>query len=170
MSLWLRPHIKNYSKFGAAQSELTGFFRHHNAENSGKPRLPVKIGLAADDGPHGGAGGDRRWGPADPSLAGAGGGSIVVPTLETFGVKLVAGAATAAGLSGAPFVRHGARTLSRPLMCCVVSCERSRCEAAHVLSQKWNLEMQPATIEYSIARGLFQREVDNVSAALTAEC
>ena len=153
MSLWLRPHIKNYPKFGAAQSELSGFFRHHNAENSGKPRLPVKIGLAADDGLRGGAGGDRRWGPADPSLAGAGGGAIVVPTLETFGVKLVAGAATAAGVSRAPFVTPWGSYAFTPtvvfVLCRVMRTEPTRGGARPLV------EMRPAIIEYSVTHSPF---------------
>jgi hypothetical protein len=39
MSLWLRPFVKNYPKFGAALSELTGFFRYHAAEQVGLCRF-----------------------------------------------------------------------------------------------------------------------------------
>ena len=61
------------------------------AAQSGKPRLPVKIGLLLDDSTQHTTGGVRGSSAADPSLAGMGGGAVFMPTLETFGVKLVAG-------------------------------------------------------------------------------
>lgn len=68
MSVWLRPYIKTYPKFGGALSELTQFFKLQVREQEGKPPPPISIGrLADDDAPVLGGGASRDAGASAES-------------------------------------------------------------------------------------------------------